>query len=450
MFQSKKPFSAVTVTIDNLTAESYPQDDLSGLPDLVDVIKIQATGPTEAARAIRKKLKYGTVHRQIRALVLLDGLIQNAGPAFQRSFADEPLLERLRVCGTSGLSDPAVRNKCTELFRQWAQYAGTPGLERVARLYRELPKRKVAMTQERSKVIRETENPFGDDDEEEEEEEAAERARALEQEQDAAGPSPSNSKGHHHHDPWSSMAAAVDKANMMKAPLPSSSSSKSSSHNKSKPKSKSKGKGKGEGKARKALNPEEEKDKMKSVIAEASIASTGLMNSLQTINREKERVSENGTAVQHFEACKMLRRRILRYIHQIESEQWLGSLLHANDELVRALMAFEQLDQSIEADSDSDDELAEQAHRYRMITEKAQQDRAASGHIGSRSHDPGPSIGNDASAPPRPPRPAVPPRKSPVATAVEADDDDDDDEDDPFGDRNVISTPGMERAEPQW
>ncbi|KAG5994893.1 hypothetical protein E4U43_003150, partial [Claviceps pusilla] len=307
MFQSKKPFSAITVTIENLTAESYTQDDLSGLPDLVDVIKIQATGPTEAARAIRKKLKYGTVHRQIRALVLLDGLIQNAGPAFQRSFADEPLLERLRVCGTSGLSDPAVRNKCTELFRQWAQYAGMPGLERVARLYRELPKRKVAMTQERSKVIRETENPFGDEEEEEE----AERARALEQKQDAAWPSPSNSKGHHHHDPWSSMAAAVDKANMMKAPLPSSSSSKSSSHNKSK--DKSKGKGKGKGKARKALNPEEEKDKMKSVIAEASIASTGLMNSLQTINREKERVSENGSAVQHFEACKTLRRRILRY-----------------------------------------------------------------------------------------------------------------------------------------
>lgn len=52
-------------------------------------------------------------------------------------------------------------------------------------------------------------------------------------------------------------------------------------------------------------------------------------------------------------------------IHHVESEQWLGSLLHANDELVHALMAFEQLDQSIEADSDSDDELAEQAHRYR-------------------------------------------------------------------------------------
>jgi hypothetical protein len=51
----------------------------------------------------------------------------------------------------------------------------------------------------------------------------------------------------------------------------------------------------------------------------------------------------------------------------VESEQWLGGLLHANDELVTALMTFEQLDRSIDADSDSDDEVAEQAHLYRSM-----------------------------------------------------------------------------------
>lgn len=98
---------------------------------------MQATGPAEAARAIRKKLKYGSTHRQLRALVLLDGLIQNAGPRFQRAFVDEPLLERLRVCGTSDLSDPDVKKKCSELFRGWAiEYKNTPGLERIASLYK--------------------------------------------------------------------------------------------------------------------------------------------------------------------------------------------------------------------------------------------------------------------------------------------------------------------------
>jgi hypothetical protein len=135
--EQKKPFSAVTVAVENLTSESYEEDDLSGIPDLVEAIKLQATGPAEAARAIRKKLKYGNNHRQIRALTILDGLIQNAGARFQRTFADEMLLERLRICGTSDLTDPLVRDKCKELFRSWAaEYKNVRGLEQIASLYK--------------------------------------------------------------------------------------------------------------------------------------------------------------------------------------------------------------------------------------------------------------------------------------------------------------------------
>jgi len=133
----KKPYSAVTVAVERLTSEQFEEDDLSGIPDLVEAIKLQASGPQEAARAIRKKLKYGNVHRQIRALVILDGLIQNAGARFQRTFADEMLLERLRVCGTSDLSDPLVREKCKELFRSWAaEYKNIRGLEQICALYK--------------------------------------------------------------------------------------------------------------------------------------------------------------------------------------------------------------------------------------------------------------------------------------------------------------------------
>jgi len=53
---------------------------------------------------------------------------------------------------------------------------------------------------------------------------------------------------------------------------------------------------------------------MKANIAEASIAATNLGNTLQSINREKERISDNQMAVQRFEACKKLRRKILRYV----------------------------------------------------------------------------------------------------------------------------------------
>lgn len=56
MFSSKKPYTAVTVQIDRLTSEQYEEEDVGGIIDLIEVIRIQASGPTEAARAIRKKL----------------------------------------------------------------------------------------------------------------------------------------------------------------------------------------------------------------------------------------------------------------------------------------------------------------------------------------------------------------------------------------------------------
>ncbi|KUI69170.1 Protein lsb5 [Cytospora mali] len=426
MFSQKKPYSAVTVTVERLTSEAYEEDDLSGIPDLVEVIKLQATGPSEAARAIRKKLKYGSIHRQLRALTLLDGLIQNAGPRFQRTFADEPLLERLRVCGTSDLSDPEVKKKCSVLFRSWsAEYKDTPGLERIARLYKELPKRKQVVTQERSRVIRETDNPFGDDEDE------PPNSPEPPQASSSRSPPPNFSK------PVTGQAHSFSHV------------SASSKDKKKKDKDKRKSK-------HRRFDLEAEKESMKTAIAESSIAATNLSNALQSINREKERISENPAAVQYFEACKLLRRKILRYIHHVESEQWLGSLLHANDELVQALMTFEQLDRSIDADSDSDDELAEQAHMYRMITEKAKSPASPTSPTSAMAN-----LHIDT-PPPQPPRPAPPPRPSAAkpssqlavpgrpATDYADASDEDEDENDPFADRNAVSTPNAERSEPTW
>ena len=42
--------------VDRLTSEQYEEEDLSGIVDLIEVIRIQSSGPTEAARALRKKL----------------------------------------------------------------------------------------------------------------------------------------------------------------------------------------------------------------------------------------------------------------------------------------------------------------------------------------------------------------------------------------------------------
>lgn len=63
---------------------------------------------------------------------------------------------------------------------------------------------------------------------------------------------------------------------------------------------------------------------MKGAIAESSIAVTNLTNHLQTINRERERISENPQAVEQFEGCKQLRRKILRYVSSPSSSSFVS------------------------------------------------------------------------------------------------------------------------------
>lgn len=38
-----------------LCTAKYEEDDFEGIPELVESINLQATGPTEASRAVRKK-----------------------------------------------------------------------------------------------------------------------------------------------------------------------------------------------------------------------------------------------------------------------------------------------------------------------------------------------------------------------------------------------------------
>lgn len=185
---------------------------------------------------------------------------------------------------------------------------------------------------------------------------------------------------------------------------------------------------------------------MTTTIAQASIASTNLLNGIQLINREKERVSQNAECVRRFEACKALRRNVLYYIQNVESDVWIGSLVNANDELVKALTAYEISDRSIDDDSDSD--AWEQSDRPAPKT---------STPVGAASSAQQQLAGlNLNEAPPaKPPRPAhismpaPPPPPVPAASRADQESDEEDD-DNPFGDDNAAPTPFQERNGMTW
>lgn len=405
----------MTVQIEVLTGQSYDVDDSSGIVDLIEAINIQGSGPTEASRALRKKLlvylyninprsdsntspsKYGNVHRQLRALTILDFLIQNAGDRFLREFADEPLLERLRIAATDPVSDQRVKDKCKQLFRQWAvSYSNRPGMERVAVLYRQLPKRKQPANVAKAKVLRETSS----------------------------------------NDPPLGHSVSVSSGSR---PATLLSTPKETSKSKKKDKLKALG---GVGSRERAFSLDKEKPEVLHTLAAASFASTGLLNALKLVNRENHQVSEDAEVMNRFGTCKELRRKILRYIQHIESEEFLGSLIHANEELVTALMAFEVLDRSLDYDSDSDDDVLKGGRRR---LNDADVDRAFAG------------LAINPPMPPRPPRPtnlsissSSRPTQGAHDSETESEAESDDDENNPFGDRNAIQTPVVGTSGPTW
>ncbi|KAJ5899372.1 hypothetical protein N7495_004116 [Penicillium taxi] len=395
MFHSSKPYSAVTVQVEVLTSEQYEVEDSSGIVDLIEVVRIQASGPQEASRALRKKLKYGNVHRQLRSLTILDFLVQNAGERFLRDFADESLLERLRIAGTDPISDPLVKQKCKQIFGQWAStYKNTPGMARITGLYKQLPRKQPA-TQAKAKVLREGVDhagpPMG-------------HTVSI-----STGHGPSKSLS----DPKYKNKKVKEKEKKDKQRKRESMFSVSSLSSRN-------------------FNMERERPEILQTLASSSVASTNLLNALKLVNRETTRVSEDAECVNRFEKCKTLRHQILRYIQNIESGELLGGLIHANEELVTALMAFEVLDKSVDYDSDSDDDDVMSPHWKSKMDIEEEMNNAFSG------------LSVNPAKPPRPPRPlSMPPAsysRRVYVSESESEQEDDDDENNPFGDRNAITS----------
>ena len=240
-------------------------------------------------------------------------MISNAGQRFQRTFADEPLLERLRIAATDSTTDPDVKAKLKVLFAQWArEYKDTQGLQGITNLYKQFPRRgRPAVTKP--------------------------APAANSQPPSGLSRSPPTSSS-----PSSSARVAGDSDGGGGG---GSGGGWRSSHKKTALKSK-----------HQSFNLEKEKPALNLALANASITSTNLLNALKLINREKERASQKHETVRLYESCKSLRSDILRFIQHVESEQWLGSLIHAHEELSAAMELYENYDKPVEEDSDSDDD----------------------------------------------------------------------------------------------
>lgn len=256
---------------------------------------------------------------------ILDALITNGNDRFRANFADEALLERLRICATDSMTDGEVRDKLKMLFMQWhVAFKDQPAMNSISNLYKQFPQRK--------------------------------RPRPAPP-PDSVSPPTSPQPAH------AQMNAGSSRRGSHSLPF-GNSTTITGGDSKKKDKEKYKTHQRNTSGSGKPFNLQKELPTLMDCLAKASIASTNLKNALKHLNRELQRPSENQECVKKLQEATALRKQILRFIQHVESEQWLGSLIHANEELVDAIVLYKTMDKPIEEDSDSEDiEADTQANR---------------------------------------------------------------------------------------
>lgn len=296
------PHTAITEKI-NVIIESDLEPEVE-VPELINTINLQYSGPTEAARAIRKKLKYGSsVKQQMKSVELLNALVVNGDSSLEMLYNDRKLIERLKITCTDKTIDVKLRKLVIQYVLLWsenfggmARYAGLTGLRGELNIR---AKRKTS-----------------------------------------AGGSNRGVRGSRRHEDFMADSAYGDEENDSDDDEHSDGGSRPGQPKLTQKQLNKKYK-------IPTINLTKEAPKIKLIIAEASQSSTDLINSITQKDYKKSNI--------YFDKCRIIRRKILRYLQLVDSEEFLGGLIHANEELVAALQKYAN-HFNIGSDDDDDDD----------------------------------------------------------------------------------------------
>ncbi|QLL31197.1 hypothetical protein HG536_0B00580 [Torulaspora globosa] len=295
---SDHPHTAITDTIDRVvsTKEYALEVDLGTVVGLIrngasDYEYI--TNQREAARVLRKKLKYGNRLQQSRSLDLLD-LFVSQGIRFGALYNDDKLVDRLSGIALNRVPDSRgsrynskIVKKCANYVLSWCNYIEESGQQSnrsyasFVELGRSVKRRYSNAQQRRGR------SNFMDD-------QADESIHASQQS-----------------DP--DQLYGIPRIDIKKsAPA------------------------------------------MRVVISDALAAAVALKNALMVLPQGKSSTDDE-EATARFIQARALRRKILRYLQLVTEGEFLGSLIHANDELVSALAEYDE--KSAESAESSSEEL---------------------------------------------------------------------------------------------
>lgn len=442
------PYTSITIKIDQLS-KPHQNDEIDNtlelyVSDLLHLIKIQpSTGASEAARAIRKRIKYGdSVEELIRALNILELLILNSGSKIGPVIArDDKLLDVLKgvINGSGktgvGLSyDPEVRKRASQLAVGWkSELQDLDGYKYMASLWKYIPRAKKSThggSHSRSHSRSQSGN-FSNDPEE-----------VFSGSDVIRSPSPSSP----------AMQNTRDHRKDLAPPRPTSPKPTSSSgfkNSRTKP-SKDKSKKSRRKKTRNGIvyadeqykipqiNYKVEAPKIRNTIAECHTHTTTLGNLLISLPSSIS-LLDDAKVSHEFNKCKSIRRKVLKYLQFVGAgdpeekkpevlkmdEEFLGSLIVANEQLVEVFKKYDFLagytdenpapnysEESSEESYYTDESSDEESRDPQVYDDEAD---LVADHVGSMRLNEGSSssantgtVPTAASKSPPPPRPSKP------------------------------------------
>lgn len=104
------------------------------------------------------------------------------------------------------------------------------------------------------------------------------------------------------------------------------------------------------------FNFEKEKPQVLSSVANANLAASNLVNACRLLNREVENVTESPRVQDCLDKAKAARRTVVKYIQLVTDEEFLGTLLEANERIVTAIQLYDKMSKPAALDSDTEDE----------------------------------------------------------------------------------------------
>ncbi|KAI9008447.1 hypothetical protein CLU79DRAFT_777060 [Phycomyces nitens] len=328
IFTEEVQKTSITHYIERLS--NYEEIEWYSFQQLSESILMQETGPREAIEAVRKRLKHGTTQQKLRVLEVLKLLMENSTQKFHRELiSNEKMKERFELILSSPAEDITVKKSLVGILGGWAiKYKGDPGMNVISDLY-EMGRSRLGLP----KRGRSGSMPARPRQSTPPRQESPPPVPALIPADIPAPPAPSP--------PTVARALPpVVTKEVKRRSLPSvkpirttdtTTSRASGSVTPSTP--------------TRVFNFAAAKPRIINEVALANQNSNNLVNALRLINTSEDRweidLQHDSRLQDYRQKCEESKKKIVRYARLVEDEEWIGTLLATNEELLKALHMYE-------------------------------------------------------------------------------------------------------------